>query len=386
MAAIAASDVTVTLLDRIITGRQRQNLLRLTFGNSALTYPSGGVPMPAASALGLRTIKAVQVIGDTSTPGTSWGWDYTNNTLRATRTGHIPPVIVEEAVTLTSHVGTLKYKPAYIICAVGTISATVTPLKPIPASIAPATTQMAVNFSTGVVTCFATDAVSAMKVSYIPQQSSGPFSADNLVVDEAITLSTGGVNTAFRAATMQYCYQTTATAARLPFNNQTAASGRPKLDMVNSTATTFTAHSDNNAKVALVTYLKYAGFADNVGVTFIDQATVSLSSQVVEFGKTAGNLTPGLYIPGFGGQLVTVETTNFIQNYLGDSSVTAAAGIVKYEIAKQKLTTAETTPQTSIQDVPFLFLSSLYQPQAYIAELTINDAPAATTLYCFCFG
>ncbi len=382
MASLAASDITVAFPQPAVQyGRQKERIVSLTFGDSALTYPTLGVPMPSASALGLRTMKYAEVVSDVATPGTDWRWDYTNNTLRAYRQGHIPAIVIEEAVTLSSHVGTLKYKPAYIICAVGTISAAVTPLKPVPSSVTVATTQMKVNFTTGVVTCFASDSVSAMKVSYIPQQPSGPFSAANLVVDESITLATGGVNTASRAATMQYCYQTTATAARLPMGHA-AASGVVALDINNSGSTTFTAHSANDAKVALVTYLKYAGFENNVVVTWFDQATITLTSEVKEWGKTAGDYVGGYMIPGLGGQVVVFhDSTSYDNTYLGDSTVTAASGIVKFDIAKQVITTAETNDGETIVDTPMLFLSPFLTPHRAMNELTTNDAPAATVLH-----
>lgn len=388
MTALASSDVTISQLKLYPRGgtKTRRNKVSMVFGNSVLTYPAGGVPAPAFGAFGFTSYMDDLFISDNANGSDIlWKWDYTNRKLRAYRQGHIPPLVVEEAVTLTSHVGTLKYPPAYIICTVGTISATVQPLRPIPTGITPATKEVAVTFTTGVVTCFATDAVSAMKVTYIPQQPSGPFSAANLVIDESITLATGTVNTAFRAATMQYCYQTTATAARLPMGHA-VASGVVTCDINNAGATTFDCHADNDAKVAKVTYLKYAGF-NQPGIEFIDQASIALTSEVKEYGKAAGDRVSGLILPGLGGQIVVFHDTSVYDiTYLGDSTVTAASGIVKFDLLKQVITTAETNDGETIEDTPLLFLSEAYTMSRGLAELTVNDAPPATTLYAEAVG
>lgn len=387
MASLAASDITVTVLDRKIYGRQRQNLVKLVFGNSTLTYPSGGVPFPSAAALGLKTpLTFLQLFDDSTAASSYWKPDYANSKLRGFRDGHIPAIVIEEAVTLTSNVGTLKYLPAYIICAVGTISAAVTPLRPIPAGTTPATLQMAVSFTAGTVTTLSSDSVTACKVSYIPQQASGPFASTNLVIDEVVTAATGNVNLANAAAAIQYLYQTTATAARLPIAHVNA-SGVVAVDIVNSTNTTISFNSAQNAKSVKVTYLKLSGFTNNAaGTAVIDQASITLTSQAREWGKTAGDFVGGLYLPAFGGQVVGKEGSNYLSIYLGDSTATAGVAIAKYEIAKQKITTAETTAQTTLEDTPLLFLNPLLTPQRTDNELTVNDAPVSTTLYGLAYG
>lgn len=59
MADLAAADVTVTPLHR--HGRRlvegvKQVFADITFGNGALTYPAGGIPMPVAGVFGLKEI------------------------------------------------------------------------------------------------------------------------------------------------------------------------------------------------------------------------------------------------------------------------------------------------------------------------------------------
>jgi hypothetical protein len=45
MTALAASDVTVTLVQRRRVDGRTRNLVKLVFGNSTLTYPAGGIPI-----------------------------------------------------------------------------------------------------------------------------------------------------------------------------------------------------------------------------------------------------------------------------------------------------------------------------------------------------
>lgn len=120
MAALASSDITTTILDRRRYGKQTQALVKLAFGDSSKTYPSGGLALPSASTMGLsKPLFAISILDVTDPLGTEWHYDYVAGKLRATRQGHIPPIVLDEAVTLSSHTGTLKYPPAHIISAQG---------------------------------------------------------------------------------------------------------------------------------------------------------------------------------------------------------------------------------------------------------------------------
>lgn len=48
MADIASTDVTYTLLEEGIVDSRRRNLVQAAFGDGALTYPTGGVPLDKA--------------------------------------------------------------------------------------------------------------------------------------------------------------------------------------------------------------------------------------------------------------------------------------------------------------------------------------------------
>ncbi len=388
MADLAASDITCTVVtQRNIANRQRENLVKLVFGDSAKTYPSGGIPVPSDANLGLTTpLRYLIPVQDRNlTSAIQWRHDYASGTLRGYTNSAVPPIVINESVTLATLAGTLKYPPALIISATGTLSAAQAALKIIPSSATAGAGEVQVNWTTGGIVVHS--GVSAPIISYIPQQPHGPFSFANMVVDETVTLnSSTPQNLAYRAAAINYIYQTTATAARLVWAHA-AASGKVALDINNSGATTLTAHADQNAKAASVTYLKYSGFADNVGTTFVDQASVTLTSEVIEWGKAAGQRVGGYMIPALGGQIVTFhDTTTYDEAYLGNEGVTPANGTASFNIATQVLTTAQTGDSETLEDVPFLFLSPMIQPMYAVRELDNSETPSSTTLYFIAVG
>jgi hypothetical protein len=88
MPALTAANVTctVTRVDRV--ERLKQNLVKVQFGDGALTYPSGGVPLPAAQSFGMRQSLIDLIPVDTDdAKGFLWKYDRDNNKLRAYRQG-----------------------------------------------------------------------------------------------------------------------------------------------------------------------------------------------------------------------------------------------------------------------------------------------------------
>ena len=84
MTALVAGDVTVTIERREIVGKLRRNRVKIQFGDSSLTIPSGGVPMPAASAFGMKQrLDYLTVYDSNDASGIMWKYDATNNKLRA---------------------------------------------------------------------------------------------------------------------------------------------------------------------------------------------------------------------------------------------------------------------------------------------------------------
>ncbi len=391
MADLASTDVTITPLvvsKRKVSSRIVEIEGTIAFGNSALFYPAAGVPLSTTlGAFGVALpLRQLEFITDrNSTTGTHWYADVStpaSPVLHGWHSGYTPQVIVEEVPTLTgttTKAGTLSYKPAYIFSATATVSGTIHAMKIIPSTVTAAAKEIKMNMATGAFTSFA-ETPTVMTFSYIPQQPSGPFAAANMVINEVITNAAAGVNSASRAAAIQYMYQTAATAARIDFANA-GASGKVILDINNSSATTFTSnHADNNDKAAVVTYLKYAGF-QQPGIEFIDQAAVTLTSEAKEYGKTAGDRVAGLVLPGTGTQIQLLQGATYTEAWLAASTATAAAGRVKLEVLKgMKFTSAETVAATTMENTPLLFLSSLYTSHHGLAELTNAHAPAATTL------
>lgn len=87
MADFASTDVTITLVKNQILrgspGGVRFNTVKIQFGDGALTYAAGGVPMPAAAKFGmLKSLDALMVFQNgLATIKYIWTWDLTNNKL-----------------------------------------------------------------------------------------------------------------------------------------------------------------------------------------------------------------------------------------------------------------------------------------------------------------
>jgi hypothetical protein len=87
MADFASSDVTVTINKQTILrgspGALRFNRVRIQFGDGALTYAAGGVPMPAAAKFGLmKQIDDIIIVQNgIATIKYVWTYDPVNNKL-----------------------------------------------------------------------------------------------------------------------------------------------------------------------------------------------------------------------------------------------------------------------------------------------------------------
>lgn len=84
MVALASTDVTVTVTERKRGGSGvKIHFGTLAFGDGALTYPTAGVPMPAASSFGFdREIKDISITGINGlTTEYHTRYDKTNNKL-----------------------------------------------------------------------------------------------------------------------------------------------------------------------------------------------------------------------------------------------------------------------------------------------------------------
>ncbi len=84
MANIASSDITVTLVNRDCVGGslKKRNVVKLVFGDGALTYPAGGVPISKGN-LGCPNVIESLIVFDKSTSGYAWSYDKANEKLVA---------------------------------------------------------------------------------------------------------------------------------------------------------------------------------------------------------------------------------------------------------------------------------------------------------------
>lgn len=111
MADIASTDITVTILNKRRVEGRTFAVCRLQFGDGALTYGSGGIPLPSGKFGCPNSLESVRVI-DSGTTGYSWSWDRTNNKLRAfqsaihTHALHLNNADVADGATTRVNAGT----------------------------------------------------------------------------------------------------------------------------------------------------------------------------------------------------------------------------------------------------------------------------------------
>lgn len=83
MANIAATDITVTILNNRTLGNSKKSVnAQLVFGDGILEYPAGGVPITKAK-LGCPNVIESLVVYDSGTSGYRWTYDAANEKLVA---------------------------------------------------------------------------------------------------------------------------------------------------------------------------------------------------------------------------------------------------------------------------------------------------------------
>jgi hypothetical protein len=84
MADIVAANVTITVERKVIAGKRKRNRVKIAFGDSALTYPTGGVPLPAFGQFGMkRFLEYITLTDANDASGITWKFDQENKKLRA---------------------------------------------------------------------------------------------------------------------------------------------------------------------------------------------------------------------------------------------------------------------------------------------------------------
>lgn len=82
MPDIASSDVTYTQQSKTIEAGYSNFVMKVEFGDGALTYPSGGVPLLKASLGVPNEIRAFNVIDPEASDGLVYKYDFESNKIR----------------------------------------------------------------------------------------------------------------------------------------------------------------------------------------------------------------------------------------------------------------------------------------------------------------
>lgn len=84
MPALASTDLTITVEAKERVVKHRRNRVKIAFGDGALTYPSGGVPLPGFGKFGMkRNLDYILVTDSNDAVGVIWKYDQANKKLRA---------------------------------------------------------------------------------------------------------------------------------------------------------------------------------------------------------------------------------------------------------------------------------------------------------------
>jgi len=187
MTALASTNVSISLdpRDRHILGKIRMSNGTISFGDGALTYPYGGVPMPAIGNFGMnKEVTALEIV-DNSGGGLIYRYDQANRKMKIF--AQAPPIVFEEVVALTANLtGTTKYPMAWPIYASNGSQA----LGLMPTGMTPVTKTIAINMHSATpgtratITAKATDTYTTVTITYITQAWKEVF--DNLVEGETM--------------------------------------------------------------------------------------------------------------------------------------------------------------------------------------------------------
>lgn len=360
------------------------------------SYPSGGYGASqglSKQRFGMKDILGARVIGWNGSASMlgDFRWDYANNKLVALQTAPVPPLVVEEVVTVASNAGRLARVPGYILSCEGVAGSVTGAFRVIPTGKTPTTKMVAVNFVTGALATLSTDAVTSMRITYIPL-GVGQFTEANRVVDEAVTFGSGAgdtFNLANRAACIQYVWNdTVAAGSRLPMIQpvgEAPATNEIAIDINNSGATTVTLNTAQDTNTGLVTYFKYSAswIADH---NWTDQADITVTSTTVFSVADDLAIPPqGIWIPGFGNVIVGEATATNKQAVLEGAQGTAGADIILYNPIRGSAAMTGADGYTTFE-VPYLFLNSIINSYTGITQVPTGANLAASTVRMILFG
>jgi len=355
--------LTNTIQDRTVFGNKRLVTLDTAFDSS---YPRGGESLTAAD-LGLDSIDMVMVA---PVDGYTFEYDYTNSLLKAYNVQ--PMLIVEEVVTVASNTGTLAQLPLYITCMEVTAGSTTGAFRVIPTGETPLTTECAVTFTSGVLTFVSGDAVTSVRVTYIPQHDHGPLAATALTIDEVFTASATPVEIANRAIAVQYVWNNTnnVLCSLEPVGETPSATNTAVVDIVNGTpATAIDTIVGDNGDSMLITYLEYAAWPAECSIGDADLTLSGSDPEQYSFNIAGGY--NGIVVPGLG--CVQVGETGAAGNInlpMGGPSDTVAAGQAQWNPLQNQVLNQEGTAVATLA-MPFFVLDP------HILGIRPSEVPAA---------
>lgn len=109
MANIVAADVTYTLIKKRVYRSRKHNLIKLVFGDGALTYPAGGIPLSKGNLGCPNDVESLSIV-DQGTSGYKFSYDRTNNKLVVTQNAaHAHNLLIKGGQAAASTAATAYY-------------------------------------------------------------------------------------------------------------------------------------------------------------------------------------------------------------------------------------------------------------------------------------
>lgn len=362
-----AAYAQTTTLDTPHTERISRNLGIISGKCDITNYNQTGVEITDITDH-FKTLFRVLVDG-ASDEGHICRWNTTDKCFHAFNTKQKPTLVVEEVVTVVAGtgIGALAHTPFYIMAVQVTAGSTTGYFSIIPTGETTATKQVAVNFTTGALLFRIADAVTSVKITYIPLQVTGPFVEGNRVIDESVTAAAAKTDLANQACALQYVWDDTDSniVTFEPVGEAPSATHVCVVDIDDgSDDTNIDSHADDEGNTLKVTYIKYSALPPNL---CIGDGDLSLTSEAYQFTVTAGY--QGTVIPGLGVHLCGEETGSGNElGIWGGPSATAANGVGEWDPQINYILTNNTNAIVTLA-MPWFIISEIESLNVYGGEV-----------------
>jgi hypothetical protein len=332
-----------------------QRLVTGTFDFTG-TYPKLGVPVIPQN-VGLGIINRLDIV-----PQKTYGflYDPVAQVVHITRTAKY--IHQEDTGTFAAGTAyTLQYKPAYIISIRGTAGSTGTK-RLLPNGVTLAAGTCSLNFTTGVIT-WGDAAITSARIVYVPLGVPG-FTPDLLVVDEASPIATNVITPVNQCMAIQYVWNDEDSeildlikVGGTPAGAQAAVDIDDGAGATKITVTTGRIGDGSTGKTKL-TYIKRAGNP----LRFIDQAAITITSNVGHPGTHLSLNQPGIVIPGIGQSATALATATWIKEMIQDQDATVAAGLAVWDPPRNQFSFLAGDAVTEL-DLPLILVQDDYSGQ-----------------------